>query len=913
MRKIMLWALKYPLAVILIMCLLCCLAVFGALRLELDPSTSGMRIDDPAEVDFYQKTIDEFGNDELAIIYIHDDDLFTPKKLAFLERLCFALEEIKGINRVESLFTSNDFASNNGILRIAPLLSWVPESQADALEAKEQAMRNPLFTDTIVSRDGNSMAINLILEPDNSDKYFHESLTNEIEKLIQPLEAEFQRIFQLGTPYVSTMIAELLFKDQASIVPMAVAVLLIVFILITRRLSSCMLPIITAGTSILCTAGFMGFIGIKLNILTVLVPPLVMVIGSTEDMHLINEYIEGLKQKSNRLFAVEFMISKMGVVVFLTALTTFLGFLSVSINKIEMLREFGMVSGFAMFINPLITVLITPVFLRYLGPSKSYSEDKTKSGKTFFCMLSNTLVGLIEKKRKILIFSIMTFCALMIFGVFRVNFTNDTIGVFKKDSQVRTRINEMGQDMAGIQSFFIRVDSSIPGLFTNPDALRKIDLIQEYIARHALFDKSESIVDMIKLMNREFHNSNPAYYAIPDTEEEISQYLMMMHDDETSRYITSDFNQINIIVRHSLSSSTDLQAALDDLNNYIHEKISQHFSFVETGESILFLKGVDQITDGQVKSIGLMMAIIFIIMSILFVNIKAGFISLLPNIFPVLVQFGAMGLLGIPLNIGTAMVAALAIGIAVDDTIHMMTRYNAEMRRLKDQRAAMAHCIQTEIEPVCATSLAMAAGFSTLLMSNFVTTQQFGGISAIVIMAALLGDLLITPALLANTRFLTLWDMISLKLRKEVIEGSEFFHGLKPWQIKRLILLGHQDTIKADQHLFKEWDEGHSMFIILDGRCRSYGVSEHTNERVDYNIFADGEVIGMESMLEGMTRSSNMIADIDTSYVEITDQDFNRIRRLHPRLAAKAYENLIKILANRLSITEIMYRETKVT
>jgi hypothetical protein len=868
-----------------------------------------MRIDDPAEVDFYHKTIDEFGNDELAIIYVHDDDLFTPQKLALLEELCFALEEIKGVNRVESLFTSNDFASSNGILRIAPLLSWAPESQAEAEEAKEKAIRNPIFKDNIVSQDGNSIAINLILDSDNPDEYFHKNLTNEIEKLIQPLEAEFQRIFQLGTPYVSTMIAELLFKDQISLVPMAVAVLLIVFILITRRLSSCMLPIITAGTSILCTAGFMGFIGIKLNILTVLVPPLVMVIGSTEDMHLINEYIEGLKQKNNRLFAVEFMISKMGVVVFLTALTTFLGFLSVSINKIEMLREFGMVSGFAMFINPLITVLIAPVFLRYLGPSKSCSEDKTKCGKTFFGMLSNILVGLIEKKRKILVFSIMAFCALMIFGVFRVNFTNDTIGVFKKDSPVRTRTNEMGKDMAGIQSFFIRVDSSIPGLFTNPDALRKIDLIQEYIARHTLFDKSESIVDMIKLMNREFHNSNPAYYAIPDTEEEISQYLMMMHDDETSRYITSDFNQVNIIVRHSLSSSTDLQAALDDLNNYVHEEVSQHFSFVETGESILFLKGVDQMTDGQVKSIGLMMAIIFIVMSILFVNIKAGFISLLPNIFPVLVQFGAMGLLGIPLNIGTAMVAALAIGIAVDDTIHMMTQYNMEMRRLKDQRAAMAHCIQKEIEPVCATSLAMAAGFGILLMSNFVTTQQFGGISAIVIMAALLGDLLITPALLANTRFLTLWDMISLRLRKEVIEGSEFFHGLKPWQIKRLILLGHQDTIKADQHLFKEWDEGNSMFIILDGRFRSYGVSEHANERVDYNIFADGEVIGMESMLEGMTRSSNMIADVDTSYVEITDQDFNRIRRLHPRLAAKAYENLIKILANRLSIIEIMYRE----
>ncbi|MCD4718157.1 MAG: MMPL family transporter, partial [Desulfobacterales bacterium] len=644
---------------------------------------------------------------------------------------------------------------------------------------------------------------------------------------------------------------------------------------------------------------------------TIIVPSIIIVIGSTEDIHLLSEYSEGLRLKKAKNLAVEFMISKMGTVVMVTALTTFFGFLSICVNKITILRQFGMAASFGLFVNPLVTALLAPIYFRFFGARriKSVSKKTPREEKSLFDNLAATCTRMVRNRKKGVLFVFFGLTAVIGAFSFRVQLNNDILGVFRKDSLVVRQINEMSRELAGAQIFFIRISSGHEDIFKDPKNLAQIDAIQDFIRKQGLFDKSVSIVDFLKHINREMQGGDPAGAVLPVSVEQVSQYLLFLQDDDLERYAAHDFSEVNIVVNHNLNSSYEQKKAIEGLRAFIEKSLNPHFKCSVTGESILTLRAADSIATGQAKSITLLLIIIFIVMSVMFLNPKAGLLSLVPNILPIIVYFGVMGIFSIPLNIGTAMVSAMAIGIVVDDTIHFMTRYNSEMHRLKDQDQAMRVCLEREIRPIFATSIALALGFAVFALSSFVSIIHFGVLSALVMVVAFLGDMLVTPILLSSTRLLTLWDMLSLHLRKEVIQQSEFFRDMRLWQIKKIVLLGRIREAKAGDHIFHEWDEGDSMSLILEGRAHAYSIQEKTGNQVSYAQFSSGDVFGEICMLDTCPRSANVRATTDIKYVEISRDDFQRLHTLYPHIASKAFRNLARILGHRLVISDWMYLE----
>jgi hypothetical protein len=174
---------------------------------------------------------------------------------------------------------------------------------------------------------------------------------------------------------------------------------------------------------------------------------------------------------------------------------------------------------------------------------------------------------------------------------------------------------------------------------------------------------------------------------------------------------------------------------------------------------------------------------------------------------------------------------------------------------------------------------------------------------------AFLSDMLVTPALLSRTRLLTLWDMIGLHLRKEVVERSEFFRDLKPWQIKKIILLGHIRDAQAGEILFKEWDAGDSMYLLLQGEVQVYGLQEETGREIAYNLLLPGDIFGQIAMLEPGPRSAHVRAKSDATFVEINRENFDRLQAMYPRIAAKALRNMARILGHQLVISSWRYKE----
>lgn len=912
MRKFLLWSQSNPWIVILTVLIVTMAALYGARNIRVDASTEGMMIQgDPAQ-DYYHKTLKKFGTDNITVIFIEDKKLFTPEKLKSLDDLVFEFEELKGVGKVESLYSVTNFKGVEGGLETNPLIEWPPETLEEAEKIRADALKNPIFRDSLISKNGTVTAINLFVDKDPEDPEFNVKFSRKVDKIIESFNNQFDNIFQIGLSYTRRLITENILGDTVKLVPLAAFVLLLTLVISMRSASGALLPILTAGTSIIWTAGFMGFADIPLNVLTVIVPALIIVIGSTEDIHILSEYFDGIEEaKGEKNAAIKIMAGKVGTAVLLTSLTTFIGFLSITLNQITMLKQFGIVAAFGLFVNPLSTCMLAPVYLRFFGPVKKKGAAHNESGamNRIFNSLATTIIRIIGNKRLVLTLFLGGAIIIGLF-TFGVKVDNDLLGYFKKSSAIRNRSQILHDNLSGAQTFFIRVSSGFPGAFKQPENLKQIEMIQKHMANLGMFDKTKSLADDISLIHREMNGGDEKFFAVPDSKDLIAQYLLFLHRDEIERYITYDFSEANILVRHNISSSYELKEALATLEREIKKTLNPHFIWGLTGENILINAAADSMAEGQAKSLSLVLILIFIIMSVLFVNVKAGALSLIPNLFPIALIFGIMGIFGIPLNTGTAMVAAIAIGIAVDDTIHLMSRYNSEMRILQSQGKAVDVCIRAEVRPVISTSVALSLGFAVLGFSNFVPVISFGLLSSIAMIFAIIADLFITPILLSSTQLMTLWDVLGLQLQQAVIKNAELFRDLGPWQMKRVVLLGKVFTREAGELAVTQGEDGSSMFLLLEGKAEVVTRDEKTGKDITLTKLNPGDVFGEIALVEPGPRSADVRTLEAVRYLEIDWNGLGRIQRIYPRIASRLFLNLSRVLGIRLAQTNKLLFES---
>ena len=915
MGKVMLWSARHAKLVVAVIVAVSLVAAFLAVKVRIDSSTEGMMIEgDPAKA-YHRETVERFGSDTVTVVFVRDKRLFTPEKLKILESLYYDLKDLPGVERAESLFSVTNFKGVGGALETNPLMDRAPDTQEEADRIKADAMRSPLFINSLVSADGQMTAVNLYVDVDRNDPDFHTKFSKKVDEVAAKYEKSFDRLFQFGNSFSRRAIAENIISDQMRIAPMAVSVLVITLILALRNFSAGMMPMLTAGTSVLWTFAFMVLVGIPINVLTVIVPSIMIVVGSTEDLHMLSEYMMGIEETNGDADkSIELMSSKLGLAVLMTALTTFLGFLSIVYNDISMLVQFGIVSSFALFINPCITFTLGPAYLHFFGPRKVRKhEEKVHYTDRIFNWVRHGIINLVNHpKRKIaasVVFAL--FAAGALGATYFVKVNNDFIAYFKESSELRQRSAVLHKELSGAQTFFIRITGNAPDTFKQSEYLSQLAAIQQFMQRKGWFDKTESLADRVALINMEMHDGDRSYFRIPEDSNLVSQYLLFFQRDDLSRFVTPDYSEACIMVRHNVSASYEINAILAELRKYIKETINPAFKFEFTGEYILVNKAAETLAVNSVTSLGLLLFIVFVCMYILFWSVKAGLISLIPNVFPIIMIFGVMGLFDIPLNVGTAMVACISIGIAVDDTMHLMTRYNAEMRQRQNGPEALAAVLHDEIRPVISTSVALTLGFAVCAASNFVPVIQFGILSAVVMVVALLADLIITPILLSTTQLITLWDLVGLKLREEVIKQSPFFEGLKAWQRKKVCLLGRMVEKNAGDYVVVQGEMGRSMFLLLDGVADVVGHDEKTGRDITFATLKPGDVFGEIALIKAGPRSANVVAREPVRMLEIDWDGLKRIHRIYPRIGGKLFLNLAKILGERLVHTnEMLFGKT---
>ncbi len=910
-----------PVAVLLGVLALTIGAGMGMSRLNVDTSFGNLiPEDDPARI-VYQQIMGEFGSDNRTIVYVQDPALWTPEKLAALDALERALSAIEGVQRVDSVFSLRTIRGKPRTgpddppaerIEALPLLDGVPETIEEAQAARELALDNPLYVGNFLSESGEATALIVSASDPDEQTDFSSRLYQAMEAAVGESRDQFEAVFQVGPPRIKEELTVSLFEDFRLLAPLSAAVLVFAIMLFLRSGLAALVPLATSALSIIWTFGVLGWLGIPLNILSAMIPSLIIAIGSTEDTHLIAGYYRGLARgcaeptDADRRRGLDYLVRHAGLPLVLTVLTTAIGFASNLLSNIGLIQQFAVAATLAMVANGVVTILVVPTLLVHVGsklpPTPFRSEAEARSAHRPPRNLPARIVRVFRLSQRRFPGGVLALtaglCLFFVYHAAGLYVTNDPLSYFPEDRPLIQDTQRIHEDMAGIRIFFVALEATEVRAFLDPENIEKLARIQQFMARQGVFDTSVSLADHLAYVNREFRGEFGST-GLPETRQLVAQYLLFFHRSELESYVSHDYQRANIVVRHAISDSHTLNRYIGELEEVLGQITGPGISAEVVGENLMVNRAAESLMVAQVKALGLLLALIFVIMSIMFTSFKGGAIALVPAVIPIALMFGIMGILDIPLNPGTAMVAVIAVGIAVDGTIHLLARYNEQCRRTSDYESAVAAAVDAVATPLVVSSLALAFGFGILLFSNFTVVAQFGALAAATMLISIPANLLVTPIIMARVRLVGLYQIMAMKVDRAVLERSPLFRGMSNYQRRKAILISEMHDFDAGECLVQQGTVGRSMFLILEGDAEV--VRRDGGESRTLATLHPGEIFGEIGYVKDIERTANVQARTRVTALRF---DFERMQhdlKYFPNIVAKLNFNISGILGERLA------------
>ncbi len=902
MKRLTSWLVDYPVISGALLVLMTIVLGFQVPRIQIDHSAEGLMVEhDPARR-YYEGVKERFGSDNLAIVLVQADDVFKPDVLEVVRRLSYDLERIEGVSRVDSLTTVKNIKGRGDALDTEMLVPTpVPRTAAELARVRTDALDNRVLVGNLVAPDARATVLMVSINSPRDDPGFNRRIVERIDALIRVASIPGVTAFQVGAPLTKATYVDYLEYHLRVTPPLGLAVLVLILFLCFRAFQGVVFPVLTAVISIVWAVGLMATLGIPLTVLTGIIPSLLLAIGFTEDVHMIAAYRERLRQGDDKITAIRNMLDETGLAILVTAGTTILGFASLVLTDITMVIQFGYASALGLTANLVVTLIAVPILLRVwrmparLAPA-ALADESVEGGVPAWM---ERLAHFNLRHRVPILIGTALAVLISLVGVSRLRVNTDLVTYFPRESSVRVRIDELQRTLGGALAFYVVVDAGRDDGVKDPALLRKIVALQEFLAGTGKVDKTVSVADYIRRMHREMNGGDPAFEIIPDTPDQVAQYLLLLESEELAKYIDFNASAANVVVRHNLSGSADLSALLRELDGFVARTCPPTANVRATGESILYNNAADYVAVNEVTSFSFSLAVIGLIHALLFMSIKAGLLSLIPNVVPIVCVFGVMGLAGVPLNMATAMIATIAVGIAVDDTVHHMVTFSRQLNVHHDQRIAMVNTMKAQGRPIIYVSLALAAGFLVSLASPLVPAAQFGLFAALTMIVAMVSELILTPILMYSVRLVTLWDLVLLKMRPEVMRAAPLLAGLSQWEARKVVLLGKLRTLGSGQFAIQKGETGTEMYMLVSGRARVCDTGPDGHEKT-LAVLEPGAIFGEMGLLTRETRSANVVAEAPSEILQLDFAALERIRMRFPYTGAKLFRNLARMLSDRL-------------
>ena len=869
-------------------------------NLSFQTSIYDLVIEDLPETVQYNNFKKIFGSDEIIRVVIKAKNIFDPATFRKIEHLSDSATQIKGVHRVISLPEIKKTVDISGKWTVA--------------EFDRKLAPVDLFQRNLISPDQKTTVLTVIL----SDTADREQVIQAFVKLIGQSPRELT-LYQIGMPLVSKAMVTLTEKDFMRLLPITIIIIALILMCLLRTLAFLLLPLTCVLTALIWTFGFMALIEIPLSMLTIIVPVFIVAVGTAYCLHIVSEYQFCSQRAQNSAAAVMETFNRMAFPSTLAVTTTIFGLGSLFLNRIAAIQEFALFACFGMLSFLIIAFTFFPAALT-IFPIPPKNKDRAHTQARVLDRFLEWIVKLNLDHQKIslpLIGLLIVFC---IIGFFLIRVETNPIGFFKEDLPVSRHFHDIYQHLSGSFPMNVTVTGPQEGFFETPEHLAMIAKFQAYLVTLPGVDKTVSVADYMKLVNYASNQYNPQNYAIPKepflVRMVLNNFRILLGEDILQRFMKNDFSQANILLFTHLTSSREFLQTRQKIFNHAKSQLSKDMIIDVTGFGVVISASSHLLTNGQVKSLALTIAIVFIIMFILFLSSKVALITIVPNLFPIIINFGIMGWLGIKLSMFTSLIASIAIGLAVDDTIHYMVRYNREFKKDLDDKRALRETLHHIGRPIIFTTITICAGFAVLTLSSFKPTAIFGFMMMITMLSALVGDLILLPSLLQHIELVTLWDLIRLKTGKDPRQGIPLFKGLSSTQTHYILIAGTLKTVQAGDVLFFKGDPSDSMYALISGTMDvidhplGCGPSEISSLQRRVAGLKTGDIVGEMGLLRSAQRSATVRAVEAVELLEINWRMIRRLQWLFPPTAHKFFYNLMGIICDRLDIATQRFTET---
>jgi len=725
--------------------LVCLTTAWGAsraLRIGFDPT---YRIWFPAGeplITTYDELLDTFGADDAVVIVFTDPrGVFNNGALGVVDRLSRGLDRVSHVERVDSLTRFDVLEGTADTLVSEPLVERLPLSPSELERARRRALDDTRCRGLLVSPDGRTTQIVARVDTNEDSTRRAYEVRDEVEALLAPLRAEGGYTYWVaGNPILETEYTDAALRDVRTIGPVFAGLIVLILALVFRSVAGVVLPLLVSGAAVVVTLGVAQTLGFKLNILTTTVPQIVFAYGLSDAVHLFGALQRERAGGSDRPSATRAALAANVVPCFLTSFTTAVGFLSLTVSGVLPVRDIGLLCGIGVGVEYAVALGAFPLLASWSGraaPTHPLSR------------LPFERCGALAVRRPgraLLVAACVV--GVGVLGTLSLRVNSDVIGYFKERMSIRKTIDYINSHISGAADYEVIVDTGTTRGVLAPARLARIGAFSDRLAARSEFTHVLSLVDLLRRANRALHGDDPAWHRVPDTEAGVAQLLLLLEteaaDGGLDAWVDFDRSKLRVStrVRH-LDTSVGL-ALLDTITAEARDDFGLDVRV--TGKNVMFTYMQDRVSWTFIESILLALGFITLTLGLVFRSVRLPLVSLLPNVGPVVFTLGFMGVAGIDLDFGTAMVGAIALGVAVDDTVHLFAAFRANGYR-PDALPVITGRLGP---PMALSSLVIVAGFSVFVLSDFRLNSNFGILTAVVLSVGLACDLWVTPAALSR-------------------------------------------------------------------------------------------------------------------------------------------------------------------
>jgi predicted RND superfamily exporter protein len=716
------------LPVLLALLALTLLAGVSATRLQADNSIEAWFLADDPSLAAYDRFTQLFAADELVMIGLFADDVLTPSRLAVVERLATQIERLDHVHRTQTIIDS-------------PIADRVGGYASD--DFAPAVLASPLLTSTLLRADGSATAI--IVHYARSGNAFKDkrNFADSVERLAAQLTRETGLSYAItGGPVLGKVSLERNARDMTVLVPVMLLVILAATWLVFRRFVSAILPLLVVMIALTWTLGFMAAMDWRFTMISGILVPLVLAVGVADAIHMAARYNAHVATGIERTEAIRTSFSELLRPCWLTTTTTALGLASLLVSELQPLREFAIAAAFGVMTAFAVSITMLPIVLVLPDPRRSPREREAGA-------ILQHVAAVGQRYRTSIVLMAVAIAAVATWGATRVEVRLDPMSWLPDGSEFREQTRKVDATFGGTLAIEFLLTSTA-GEFGNPTTLRRLESFQAWLLDNTSLTRAQSVADLVKEGARIARDAGPEGYALPRTQV-ITRTLLegAARKGELANWLSEDWSTGRISARLSLTEASALVAEMPAIEQRIAADFSDSGIEVEiTGQAKLVGDMQHYVIDSQIQSFVVAVAVVTLLLIMQLRSARLGLLGMLPNLLPIAAGIGGMYVLGIPLNPGTVMIAAVAIGIVVDDSVHLLSAYQRYALLETDMQVAIKAAVVDVGRPVTITSALLAAGFLVLTLGSFEPSRQIGQVVAIVIVVAVLADLLLLPALL---------------------------------------------------------------------------------------------------------------------------------------------------------------------